>query len=182
MRRAISVSRRNDGLFNLGQLELMEREIASQVALGDMGGVLEERQFAVRIADQNFGKNDPRVVPALRQLAEAYEIVDAYDEARRAYFRIYKIGQQEGGKSNPTVIDALLGIGRSHRLQFTRIRARRWTKESRRIRLPVKWSRSCHWSPIRDRNRSEVAARRSWKPSRFCAKSTSRRPRFSPSA
>ena len=45
LRRAISVSRRNDGLFNLGQLELMEREIASQVALGDMGGVLEERQL-----------------------------------------------------------------------------------------------------------------------------------------
>ena len=120
LRRAISVSRRNDGLFNLGQLELMEREIASQIALGDMGGVLEEREFAVRIADQNFGKNDPRVVPALRQLAETCEIVDAYEEARRAYFRMYKIGQQEGGKSNPTVIDALLGIGRSHRHQFTR--------------------------------------------------------------
>ena len=57
---------------------------------------------------------------ALRQLAEACEIVDAYDEARRAYVRMYEIGQQEGGKSNPTVVDALLGIGRSHRHQFTR--------------------------------------------------------------
>ena len=120
LRRAISVSRRNDGLFNLGQLELMEREIASQVALGDQGGVLQEREYAVRIAERNFGKSDPRIVPALRQLAEACEFADAYDEARRAYAWMYEVGQQEGGKSNPTVVDALLGIGRSHRHQFTR--------------------------------------------------------------
>lgn len=119
LRHALAVSRRTDGLFNLSQLGLMDSLIASYDAIGDIQGVLSERLYAVQIANRNFGSNDPRVLPAVKQLAAQYELMSDYPFARLMYLRMREIALQEGSASNPDLVAALMGIGRSHRMQFT---------------------------------------------------------------
>ncbi len=119
-KRAINVSRRADGLFSLPQLELMNRLVASFEATGNQLGVLAERLTALRIIEQNFGADDLRTLPAVTQIAELYESMDEYGFARGAYAHMYRISRQEGGPGDAVAIDALLGIARNHRLEFTR--------------------------------------------------------------
>ena len=117
--RALAVSRRSEGLFNLAQLPMIERAADSRFALGDYGGVERNRFYALRIAEQHYGYDDPRTLPAAMDLAVFYESLKEYIAARGLYLRVRDIGMKESGGFNPLVIKSLIGIGRTHRLQYT---------------------------------------------------------------
>lgn len=117
--RALAVSRRSEGLFNLAQLPLIEKAADSRFALGDYGGVERNHFYALRIAEQNYGYDDPRTIPAAMELATFYESLKEFVAARGLYLRVRDIGMKESGGFNPLVIKSLIGIGRTHRLQYT---------------------------------------------------------------
>jgi tetratricopeptide (TPR) repeat protein len=117
--RALAVSRRADGLFNLAQLPIIEQAARSLFAVGDYPGVEREYFYALRIAEQNYGFDDVRTIPAALQLASFYESVKEFAAARGLYLRVRDISMKESGGFNPTVIRSLIAIGRTHRMQFT---------------------------------------------------------------
>jgi tetratricopeptide (TPR) repeat protein len=116
--RALAVSRRAEGLFNQGQVPLVEQAADNLQSLRDFAGAEQERRYILRIAERNFGYGDPRTLPALQQLADFYEDTHEYVAARTMYMRIRDVTMQESGGYNPEAIRALLGIARTHRLQF----------------------------------------------------------------
>lgn len=116
--RALAVSRRADGLFNLAQLPLVEQAADSLYAIADYRGAERERMYALRIAEQNYGYGDPRTQPALNSLAQFYEGLRQYAAARSMYMRIRDAAGRESGGYSPESIRALLGIARTHRLQY----------------------------------------------------------------
>lgn len=116
--RALAVSRRADGLFNLAQLPIIEQAARSLFALGDYAGVEREYFYALRIAEQNYGFDDVRTIPAALQLASFYESVREFAAARGLYLRVRDISMKESGGFNPTVIRSLIAIARTHRMQF----------------------------------------------------------------
>lgn len=118
-RQAVGISRRTQGLFNLAQLELLDGLGASYVAVGDYAGVELVRRYAVQIVEQNYGPDDPRVAPALLRLAAYYESRHDYVAARAEYERIAEITPNADTSYATMRIEALLGIGRMHRMQFT---------------------------------------------------------------
>ncbi len=61
--RALAVSRRADGLFNLTQLPLIEQAADSRFAIEDFVGVERQRLYALKIAEQNYGFGDERTLP-----------------------------------------------------------------------------------------------------------------------
>jgi len=117
--RAIAISRRAHGLFNLAQLELLDGLAASYQAVANYEGAERTRRYAVQTAEQNYGVDDPRVSPTLFQLAAWYESRRNYIEARAAFARLAQLASRERGDRVPMTVEALLGIGRMHRLQFT---------------------------------------------------------------
>ena len=116
--RALAVSRRSEGLFNLSQLPLIEKAAASRLALSDYGGVERDYLYALRIAEQNYGYDDPRSIPATMELAVFYESLKQFAAARGLYLQVRDIGMKESGGLNPLVIKSLIAIGRTHRLQY----------------------------------------------------------------
>jgi tetratricopeptide (TPR) repeat protein len=116
--RALAVSRRNDGLFNLKQLNLIEALIPSLLASGDLAGVDRERFYALRVVQQQYGARDPRTLPMLLRLGEWYEQSQQYERERAAYNTAYQVAAKESGGRNEAAVLALLGVGRSYRLQF----------------------------------------------------------------
>lgn len=116
--RALAVSRRSDGLFNLNQLPLIDLTADSRYAISDYGGAERERQYAIKVLEQNYGYADPRVIPAVLKLGEFYESLQEYPAARAMYLRVRDIAHKEGSY-NVVGVRALVSICRTHRLQYT---------------------------------------------------------------
>ena len=70
----MDVSRKIDGLFNPAQLELLDPLIASYTALNSYEDAQREQQYALRLAETTYGKDDPRIVPALERTARLARI------------------------------------------------------------------------------------------------------------
>ncbi len=117
--RALAVSRRADGLFNLAQLPIIEQAANSFYALADFSGVERERMYALKIAEQNYGYGDARTLPPLLELAKFYEGLREFISARMMYLRARDITVKESGGFTPDTIKALIGVARTHRLQYT---------------------------------------------------------------
>ena len=117
--RALAVSRRSDGLFNLAQLPMIEQVADSRYAINDFNGVERERLYALKIAEQNFGYDDERTLPAIMKLADFYEELQEYIAARMMYLRARNASMKESGGFSPITVKSLIGIARTHRLQYT---------------------------------------------------------------
>ena len=117
--RALAVSRRSDGLFNIQQLPLLQQAADSRYAISDFGGAEREHMYALKIAEQNFGYGDARTLPPLLQLAEFYEGLREFIGARMMYMRARDVAMQPVGAYNPMAVKALVGIARTHRMQYT---------------------------------------------------------------
>jgi tetratricopeptide (TPR) repeat protein len=117
--RALAVSRRANGLFNLEQLPLIEQVADSRYVLNDYAAVEKERMYALKIAEQNYGYGDERTLPSLLRLATFYESLREFIAARMMYLRARDICYEEGGSYDPNAVKSLVGIARSHRLQYT---------------------------------------------------------------
>ena len=116
--RAIAVLRRADGLFTPRQLPLLDDLSASWLALADPLAALEVRRYALVVAERSSGEDDPRTLPAIEALIAVHEQLDEHEQVRRQYAHMRRVGLREGDPTSPTVIRALLGIGRSHLRQF----------------------------------------------------------------
>lgn len=117
--RALAVSRRADGLFNLVQLPLIEQAADSRARLGDNGGVVRELLYALKVLEKQYGFDDPRTLPALQRLAGFYESIADFVGARMMHLRIRDISMRESGGFNALAIRSLVAIARSHRMQYT---------------------------------------------------------------
>ncbi len=116
--RALAVSRRADGLFNLQQLPLIDQAADSRYAINDFGGAEREHLYALKVAEQNFGYGDARTLPALLDLGAFYESLREFIAARNMYLRARDVALKPG-LYDPQAVKALVGIARTHRLQYT---------------------------------------------------------------
>ncbi|HEY8265750.1 MAG TPA: tetratricopeptide repeat protein [Steroidobacteraceae bacterium] len=117
--RALAVSRRSEGLFNLQQLPLLQQAADSRYAMSDFGGAEREHMYALKIAEQNFGYGDPRTLPPLLELASFYEGLREFVAARMMYMRARDVAMLPVPAYSPMAVKALVGIARTHRMQYT---------------------------------------------------------------
>lgn len=118
LQRALAISRRANGLFNLEQMELLESLVEQYLAVSNGAGVERERRYAVQIVQQEFGADDPRTIPALMRLAQWYERTERYADARSEWQRVVNVASRESDGRNAATILGLVAIARNHRLQF----------------------------------------------------------------
>ena len=116
--RALAVSRRADGLFNLQQLPLIEQAADSRYAIKDFTGAEREHMYALKIAEQNYGYGDAQTLPPLLELGAFYERLREFIAARNMYMRARDVALKPG-VYDPQAVKALVGIARTYRLQYT---------------------------------------------------------------
>jgi tetratricopeptide (TPR) repeat protein len=118
LNRALNINRRADGLFNIEQLPIIDALVDACVKTGDVATADRERLYSLQVVEHRYGALDPRTVPVLTKVAQWYEQTRRYASARVLYERKYQIGSQEAGGRNEATVSALIGIARTHRLQF----------------------------------------------------------------
>lgn len=117
--RALAVSRRADGLFNLQQVPLLKQAADSRYAFNDFAGAEREYMYSLKIAEQNFGYGNPQTVDPILDLATFYEGLREFIAARMMYMRARDVALQANAGFTPMAVKSLVGIARSHRLQYT---------------------------------------------------------------
>ncbi|TLZ27357.1 MAG: tetratricopeptide repeat protein [Gammaproteobacteria bacterium] len=119
LQRALDLSRNLDGLLNPGQMPILYPLIGSLVSLERHGEADREFQYAVRVAQSAWGSTDRRVIRPVDRYAHWLEHMGRYPSARAAYARELTIAEGTGSRAARLVIDPLLGIARSYRLEAT---------------------------------------------------------------
>ena len=119
LQRALDLSRNLDGLLNPGQLTILDPLIGSLVSLERHSEADREFQYAVRVAESAWGSTDPRVVRPVDRYAHWLEHMGRYPSARAQYARALTVGEGAGTRAARLVIEPLLGIARTYRLEAT---------------------------------------------------------------
>jgi hypothetical protein len=70
LERALHVNRVNDGLFNMGQVPIIERTIANHLARGDLVAADEQQEYLLYVQRRNFDGRSVDLLPALTRYAE----------------------------------------------------------------------------------------------------------------
>jgi len=117
LKRALDLSRNLDGLFNAGQVAILDPLIASLVTLERHDEAEREYQYSVRIAENAYGTGDTHVLRPLDRYARWLEHMGRYATARALWARALAIAEQ-GGRGALLVISPLQGIARTYRLEF----------------------------------------------------------------
>jgi TonB family protein len=118
LKRALDLSRNLDGLFNTGQVPILDPLISSLVSLERHDEAEREYQYSVRIEENAFGTNDLHVLHPLDQYARWLEHIGRYANARALHARALAIGEQAGASNAILTVEPLVGIARSYRLEF----------------------------------------------------------------
>lgn len=118
---ALTISHRAYGLFDARQLELIEQLIALYLQSGDADAADREMYRSLMVGERVYGFEDPRLLPLLERLARRGEETGRMAEARQHWARTVEIASLEDEGRNAATITGLLGISRSHRVQFVRM-------------------------------------------------------------
>lgn len=68
-KRAMHIQRVNLGLYDMGQVPLLENLIESQIALGEWEDANERYQYLYWLHRRNYGNDDPRMLPIITKLS-----------------------------------------------------------------------------------------------------------------
>ncbi|MFO1425991.1 MAG: tetratricopeptide repeat protein [Steroidobacteraceae bacterium] len=118
LKRAIDLSRNLDGLFNVEQLAIIDPLIEAYVALDRLQDAEKESQYAFRVAESTYGRNDKRLLEPLDRYARWFESVGRYTTARGLHARALQIAEAVGGRGTPLGVPGLRGLARSYYLEF----------------------------------------------------------------
>lgn len=118
LKRAVDLSRNLDGLFNIGQLDYLDALIEAYVAAGLGADADREHQYAFRVAENEYGRNDLRLLDPLDRFARWYESVGRYSTARGLHARALQLTENLSRDNLAIGVPALRGLARTWSLEY----------------------------------------------------------------
>ncbi|MEJ0099665.1 MAG: tetratricopeptide repeat protein [Pseudomonadota bacterium] len=117
LKRAIDIVRNHDGLHAESQLPVLRTLIVAYEATDRLADAGREHDYAFAVAEQAYGRNDPRMLGPLDDLAHWHEKSSHYTAARALYERAVQVA--DAGKPNGIqAVPGLRGIARCLRLAY----------------------------------------------------------------
>ncbi|MFM7627696.1 MAG: hypothetical protein ACKO7G_14780 [Gammaproteobacteria bacterium] len=113
LKRAVDLSRNLDGLYNIAQLDIVDPLIEGYVAIGAEAEAEREHQFAFRVAEGAYGRDDPRMLDPLDRLARWRESQLRFDTARGLHARAMQIAEQRAKTTPLAGVPAMRGLSRT---------------------------------------------------------------------
>lgn len=114
MERALVLWRRNFGLFDTNQQGLLRSLAQSEVQLRRIDEGQRHMLYLLSISERNFGRNDPRLVPALCLVGNWYIEAGLITLAREKFRVALDIVEDRLGKNNLSAVEPLRGLASSY--------------------------------------------------------------------
>ncbi|MFL6577376.1 MAG: energy transducer TonB [Povalibacter sp.] len=113
MDRALLISRRSIGLFDVSQQGLLRQLATSLATVGEPVDGEKHMQYLLRMGEHAYGRNDPRMVPLHCIVARWYADVAQMDQARHAYREALDVAEESAGRNDALVVEPLRGLART---------------------------------------------------------------------
>lgn len=115
--RALSMNRRSEGLFNTEQLPLLANYADSLTQLQRYQDALNAQEYSMRVAEREFGKNDPRLAPVFESVGRWLVGLGAYESGRQRIRRAIALVEDARGPNDAALIGPLTALAESYRRQ-----------------------------------------------------------------
>lgn len=113
MEKALAISRRTAGLFDVGQQGLLRTLADSLSELGKPGLAHQHMQYLERVGERAYGADDPRMVPLLCTMGEWYALRGQILEAREYFRRALLIAVKKNDAGDLAAVEPLRGHART---------------------------------------------------------------------
>lgn len=114
LERALIVSRRAYGLFDMGQLGLLRTLANSLTQTGRLADGAKQMLYLQRVGERTYGENDPRMSPLLCVVGDWYTDTGNFALGRDHFRDAIRIVERKLGKNDPAVVQPLRGLARSY--------------------------------------------------------------------
>lgn len=114
LERALIVSRRAYGLFDMGQQGLLRQLATSLTHTGRVVDGAKHMLYLQRVGERTFGERDPRLAPLLCVIGDWYVDTGNFMPGRDRYREAINIVERKLGKNDPALVQPLRGLARSY--------------------------------------------------------------------
>ena len=112
--RALLISRRSAGLFDVSQQGLLRQLASSLTAIGAAPDGERHMLYLRRLGEHAYGADDPRLIPILCVVGDWYTEVGQMDLARQNYRTAIALADTKLGKNNLGVVEPLRSFAASY--------------------------------------------------------------------
>jgi len=113
MDRALLLSRRTAGLFDISQEGLLKQLATSLAMTGSPLDGEKHMQYLLRVGEHTYGENDVRMVPLYCIVARWYSDVAQMDQARSNYRTALSVAERSQGHNTLAVVEPLRGLAQT---------------------------------------------------------------------
>jgi tetratricopeptide (TPR) repeat protein len=114
LERALLVSRRAYGLFDMGQLGLLRQLANSLTQTGRLVDGAKQMLYLQRVGERTYGERDPRMAPLLCVVGDWYIDTGNFALGRDRFRDAIHIVERKLGKNDPALVQPLRGLARSY--------------------------------------------------------------------
>jgi TonB family protein len=114
LERALIVSRRAFGLFDLGQQGLLRQLASSLTQTGRIEDGAKQMLYLQRVGERTYGERDPRMAPLLCAIGDWYVDTGNFMLGRDRFRDAIQIVERKLGKNDPALVQPLRGLARSY--------------------------------------------------------------------
>jgi tetratricopeptide (TPR) repeat protein len=118
LKQAIALSRQLDGVMSPRQLPLYEPLLECYIAREALGDLHRAQEQMLQINENAFGREDPRMLPALAHAGDWFEEAGDYQGARDAHSRALRIARKASGEQGLDLVAPLRALARTYRLEM----------------------------------------------------------------
>ena len=114
LERALIVSRRSYGLFDLGQQGLLRQLATSLTQTGRIVDGAKQMLYLQRVGERTYGERDPRMAPLLCVIGDWYVDTGNFTLGRDRFRDAIHVVERKLGKNDPALVQPLRGLARSY--------------------------------------------------------------------
>lgn len=114
LERALVISRRSYGLFDISQQGTLRQLAASLTQSGKVLEAEKQMLYLLRLGERTYGARDPRMSPVLRIVGDWYVDTGNFMLGRDRYREAMQIVARKLGKNDPAMVDPLRSLARSY--------------------------------------------------------------------
>jgi len=117
LRRAQHITHRNDGVYSLGQLNILEWITRIHLKTNSVLAADQQQRFYYKVNENNFAADDPRMIAPMAKLGNWFRQSGQYPDALKIYRQTVTLLEQQGSDTNLELIEPLRAISSTLYLQ-----------------------------------------------------------------
>ena len=131
LQRALLITHRNQGLFDVAQRGILQQLAVSLTRSGQAAEAEHQMQYLLKVDERAYGRDDPRLAPTLVRVGSWYGEIGYFQVARAYYRQAISIVEAALGRNDLALVEPLQTLAASYTRELLFSTLRRKTDRQR---------------------------------------------------